>query len=105
MPDDEFTKENIEAVQEIARDSIEKFSAEFISKFNEQSENCNSIYEYYSLIISVLVFEKISVSQLHRYLETSGDKKSTDEIIETFDRIASDISSKVITGLIQKVMN
>ena len=56
MPDDEFTKENIEAIQKIARDSI-------------------------------------------------GDKKSTDEIIETFDRIASDISSKVITGLIQKVMN
>ena len=81
-----------------ASGKIELFASEYIDKFNKDSDNCESIYDYYSLIISVIVFKNLSISQLLRKLEKLNTEESndkSDDIIEIFEKIADDISSKV----------
>jgi hypothetical protein len=109
MPQDDDDENDLsednktETEKEITID-ISDLSAQYINKFHEDLDNCDSINEYYSLLTAILVFKNLVVSQFRRELEYSDDQ-NPDEVIKHLEDMANNISKMVVVGFHKNSMN
>jgi len=101
--EDDLTEDEINKIKDTTS-NISNLASQYIDKFYEDLDNCNSVDEYYSLLTAVFIFKNLVVSQLSRELEQEGDQ-SPDEVIKQLDDIANNISNLVVEGYSKNSMN
>lgn len=102
--EDDLSEEEINRIKNEATKSISDLAAQYINKFHKDLNDCNSIYEYYSLLTAIFVFKNLVVSQLRRELEQVDDQ-DPNEVVKQLEDVAVDISKLVVVGFAKKSMN
>ncbi len=102
--DDDLSEDEINKIKSEAVEVIPDLAAQYIDKFHKDFDNCNTIYDYYSLLTAVFVFKNLVVSQLRRELEQADDQ-DPEEVVKHLEDMAVDISKLVVIGFAKKSMN
>jgi|SRR3972149_747247 len=97
LPDDEIKKQSANAV--------ETFATFYINKYYDDVEKCKTIYDYYALIISVLVFRNLVVAHFSNEIMRQFPEEDLKSLIEIMENIATVISNNVISVFSEKTMN
>jgi hypothetical protein len=104
--EDDLSEDEIDRIKSEATESISDLAAQYIDKFHNDLNDCNSIYEYYSLLTAVFVFKNLVVSQLRRELEQVDDQdQDPNEVVKQLEDMAVEISKLVVVGFAKKSMN
>jgi CRISPR/Cas system CSM-associated protein Csm2 small subunit len=102
--EEDLSEDEINKIKSKATENISDIAAQYIDKFHKNFNDCNTIYEYYSLLTAVFVFKNLVVSQLRRELEQVDDQ-DPNEVVKQLEDMAVDISKLVVVGFSKKSMN
>lgn len=78
----------------------QKLSVEYLRDFSEKIRQCADVNEYYELVTSVLVFQKLVKAQFKELYEI--DDANSDKMLADLDTVAGIISEEVLRSVAEE---